>query len=166
MHFYVIWITIPKMTKKALIVERQKTWILTRKTQKSHFWISVKMAGNLADNIVNKMMDPTRTQNHENQDILVTLSFPILTQHERLREYLRDFPFRKQSDFPRKFQQFFKRGLKVQFCRELRKLSKIIFFESTKKKILWSICRFNRFEFSFLTKYFSLRKMNAWELLL
>lgn len=45
------------------------------------------MAGNLADNIVNKMMDPTRTQNHENQDILVTLSFPILTQHERLRDY-------------------------------------------------------------------------------
>ena len=107
MHFYLFWITIPKMTKKAFIVERQKTWILTRKTQKSHFWISVKMAGNLADNIVNKMMDPTRTQNHENQDILVTLSFPILTQHERLREYLRDFPFRKQSDFPRKFPTVF-----------------------------------------------------------
>ena len=30
----------------------------------------------------------------------------------------------------------------------------------------WSICRFGRFEFSFLIKYFSLRKMNAWELLL
>ena len=129
-----------KLTKKAFIVERQKTWILTRKTQKSHFWISVKMAGNLADNIVNKMMDPTRTQNHENQDILVTLSFPILTQHERLREYLRDFPFRKQSDFPRKFPTVFQTRpessvlLRTQFCWELRKLSKIIYFGLTKKK--------------------------------
>ena len=51
------------------------------------FLLLVKMAGNLADNIVNKMMDPTKTQNQENQDIMVMK--PILTR--KIVERLRDF---------------------------------------------------------------------------
>ena len=84
--FWALWIFMKSQQGEVLqkYLSRKLEWILTTK----YFCIKeVKMAGNLADNIVNKMMDPTRTQNQENQDIMVTLSFPILTQHERLRDF-------------------------------------------------------------------------------